>query len=268
MRWIASVLIVLAVAGAGVAETYNTPVIDGTISIGPDDWDATDHAYSEAADDNRYYPNDPDLTDLYVTWNADTLYVGLVTERDPGGFGNGYLLWIDIDAQDGITGATDFSGADYFPRRVTFSTMGADVIVGGWSLPDNMDVKFCGVPESTSDVPGARGVSDEVTRHIEAAIPWDAIYDSIPPPPRAVPTGTTLRFIAAIVGGDNTGAYDAMPTSTTGAESDPVTPFDATTDLDVYHEIVVDANADGIPDTGYTPVERGSWAKVKSLYTE
>lgn len=266
MKWAIPILIAILAAGVAGAETYNTPVIDGVIVIGPGDWDANDLAFSEEADDNRYYPNDPDMVELFVTWNADTLYVGVVTERDPGGFGNGYLVFIDTDAQAGITGATDFSSADYFARNITFSTMGAEVVIGGWNLPDNMDVKFCGIPESTTPVEGARGVADEISHHIEAAIPWSSLYDSTTRP--GIPTGTTLRFIAVIVGGDNSGAYDAMPTSSTGIESDPETPYDATVDLDVYKEVVVDGNNDGLPDEGYTPVERDSWGGIKSLYSE
>lgn len=265
MRWLATILIVVLAAGAAVAETYNTPIVDGTITIGPSDWDETDHAFNEAADDNRYYPDDPDLTDLYVTWNADTLYVGVITERDPGGYGNGYLVFIDVDAQAGITGATDFSSADYFPRKITFSTIGVDVVVGGWSLPENMDVKHVMAGATTAPIPGAYGKADAVAHHIEAAIPWAGLYARARTP---VPVGTTLRFIAAIVGGDNSGAYDAMPTSTSGDESNSETPWDAVIDLDLYREVVVDGDSDGVPDPGYTPVEPESWGKVKSLFAE
>ncbi|MCK4408963.1 MAG: hypothetical protein KAW67_02690, partial [Candidatus Eisenbacteria sp.] len=68
-----------------------------------------------------------------------------------------------------------------------------------------------------------------------------------------VPEGTILRFVAAVVGPENTGAFDALPTSTSGMESNPSTPEGATTDLDVFVEIPVDANLDGVPDTNYPP---------------
>ncbi|MBD3348877.1 MAG: hypothetical protein GF400_06735 [Candidatus Eisenbacteria bacterium] len=264
MRAISIIIVLLLVAVAAFAETYNTPTIDGVVNIAPDDWDADDFAVDDPSDDCRYAPNDPDMDDLYITWDADSLYVGIVTARPPGGFGNGYLIFIDTDAQNGITGATDFTSADYYPRRITFSTMGADVVMGAWNLGGPF-MKFCQDPTSTTDVPEQHAVSDTSVKHIEVAVSWNGLFGL---GVRAVPANTTLRFIAAIVGGDGTGAYDAMPTSSTGLESDPETPFDAETELDVYYEAVVDNNGDGVPDTGYSPVESTSWGRIKGMFTE
>ncbi|MCK5597909.1 MAG: carboxypeptidase regulatory-like domain-containing protein, partial [Candidatus Eisenbacteria sp.] len=55
------------------------------------------------------------------------------------------------------------------------------------------------------------------------------------------------------VGGDGSGAYDALPTSSTGVESNASTEWNAITDLDVYVEFPVDANGDGVPDECYPP---------------
>jgi hypothetical protein len=264
MRACLPLLILLLVVGTALPETYNTPTIDGTVSIDPDDWDASDLAVNDPDDDCRYAPGDPDMDDLYVTWDADSLYVGIVTARPPGGYGNGYVLFMDFDAQAGITGATDFTNANFYARKITFSTMGADVVMGAWNL-EGPFLKFCSDPTSTTDVPEQRTASNTDVRHIEAAVSWNGLYGL---GRGNVPEGTTLRFIAAIVGGDGSGAYDAMPTSSTGLESDPGTPWDATTDLDVYSEAIVDANNDGIPDVGYSPVEPATWGEIKSRFSE
>jgi hypothetical protein len=258
-------LAVLLVAASAPAVTYNTPVIDGTVNIAPDDWDASDLAAADPDSDCRYYPSDPDMVDLYVTWDADSLYIGLVTARPPGTFGDGYVLYIDFDAQNGVTGGTDFSSADFYPRHITFSTMGADVIMGAWNL-GSPAFRFCSDPTSTSPVPESRALSaSPAVLHLEGAISWNGLYGM---GSGVVPNGTVLRFIAAIVGGDNSGAYDAMPTSSTGIESDPATPWDAYTDLDIYAETIVDGNNDGVPDAGYSPVESESWGRIKAMYGE
>jgi hypothetical protein len=264
MRFCVPLLIVLLAVGTALPETYNTPTIDGTVNIDPADWDASDLAIDDPDDDCRYAPDDADMDDLYVTWDADSLYVGMTTSRPPGGYGNGYVLFIDFDAQNGITGATDFTDADFYPRHITFSTMGADVVMGAWNL-EGAFLKFCSDPTSTTDVPEQYTASNTEVRHIEAAVSWNGLYGL---GRGNVPEGTTMRFIAAIVGGDGSGAYDAAPNTTTGIESNPATPYDATTDLDVYYEAIVDANNDGIPDVGYSPVEPVTWGEIKSRFSE
>lgn len=256
------VCLALASAVPSSAETYNTPTIDGVVNISVSDWADDEFAVDDPDTDCRYHPNDADMDDLYVTWDADSLYVGIITARPPGGYGNGYVLFIDTDAQDGITGATDFTSADFYARRITFSTMGADAVMGAWNL-EGPFMKVCTDPTATTDMPEHRAASNTTVRHIEAAVSWNGLYGL---GPGAVPPGTTLRFIAAVVGGDGSGAYDAMPTSTSGLESDAATPYDATTDLDVFFEIVVDHDSNGVPDEGATDVERSSWGRIKQEY--
>ena len=250
---IVSVLVSLVLVGAASARTYNTPTVDGRVQVGDADWDADERGVDDPLDDGRYYPSDPDLDDLYVTWSADSLFVGIKTDRAPGSFGNGYVLYIDIDAQNGITGATDFTSADFYPRHITFSTMGADVIMGGWgggSFPTTFDFKDCTDPTSTTPLDGVYYAANPGLEHVEFGVPWNSLYGL---GEGVVPEGTVLRFVAAVVGGDNSGAYDAMPTTSTAIETDPATPFDAYTDLDVYYETIVDADLDGTPDEGFPP---------------
>jgi len=243
-------LAALCVAWPAGARTYNRPTIDGHVTTNPNDWEVDELAYEDPNDDCRYFPDDGDLVKFYVTWDADSLYVGLTTTNGPSSFGNGYVLWIDTDSQAGITGATDFLAADFYPRNITFSDFGADVVMGGWNLPVNFDAKHCTDPTSTTPVEGFRSYCNPGWKHVEAAFSWDGLFSL---GEGVVPAGTTLRFMAAVVGGDGTGAYDALPTTASGIETDSGTPFDATIDLDRSVEIPVDTNADGVPDTGYPP---------------
>jgi hypothetical protein len=261
---LATLALVAVTAISAAAETWNTPTIDGTVTIGMDDWDEDDWAVDDPDNDCRYPDSDPDMDDLYVTWDADSLYVGIITADPPGGFGNGYVLFIDIDFQGGITGATDFSSADFYARNITFSGAGMDVVLGAWNLEGPL-FKGCVDPTATTDLPGTRAVSDTGARHIEGALSWTAIFG---PQPETVPEGTTLKFVACIVGGDGTGAYDAMPTTSSGVESDPETPFNETIDLDVFYTAIVDGDNDGIPDQGYSLVEPATWTRIKAIFEE
>ncbi len=247
-----TLLALLALVCGAFAKTYNTPTIDGHVQQSGSDWDADELGVDDPADDGRWYPSDPDLDDLYVTWNADTLYVGVKTQRGPGLYGNGYVIFMDTDAQNGITGATDFGSAVFYPRRITLSTMGADVVGGAWAgqgqFPQSMDFKHSEDPANPTDLTGVTFVGNPGYMHFEFGIPWNQIYGL---GEGVVPAGTRMRFIVVVVGGDGSGAYDAMPTSSTGAESNPSTPWDAYTDLDNYYEVVVDANGDGVPDQGF-----------------
>ena len=243
-------LVLLLACGTVAGKTYNSPYINGHVTEEENDWEPDELGVEDPDNDNRWGPSDGDLVDLYVTWDADSLYVGITTVNGPGGYGNGYLLFIDTDAQNGITGGTDFSIADFYARNLTFSTMGADVIMGGWNLLGVFDIKHCSDPTSTTPVDEVYSQCNPGWKHIEARMSWNGLFGL---GRGVVPDGTTLRFIAAVVGGDGSGAYDAMPTSSTGAESNASTPWDAFTDLDNYYETVVDADLDGVPDEGFPP---------------
>ena len=259
-------LIGAALASSAVAEPYNTPTVDGRVTTDPGDWLEDEWVVDDPGNDCRYYPSDADLNDLYVTWNGTQLYVGIKTLNGPSDFGNGYLLFVDTDAQNGITGATDFSSANFYQRQITFSTMGADVVMGCWNLDIwTMDVRHCSDPLSTTPVSGWAGAVHPGWQHIELSLPWEGLFGT---GPGLVPPGTTLRFISAVVGGDGSGAYDAMPTSSTGVESDHGTPWNAYTDLDIFFEAIVDGNGDGVPDFAASPVGSASWSRLKKFFTE
>ncbi len=256
---------ILLFASCAIASPHSSPYVDGRVTTDPNDWKPDELRFEDPDNDCRYYASDADLVDLYATWDADSLYVGLTTVNGPSSYGNGYLLYIDTDAQNGITGATDMRQADFYARQITFSTIGVDIVMGGWNLPLIFDMRYCSNPEYTTPVSGYFCRSGWPSRHVEVRVSWDALYSL---GPGQVPPHTTLRFIAAIVGGEGTGAYDALPTSSTGIESDPSTPWNALTDLDSYVEVPVDTDGDGMPDATSSPVAQASWGRIKHMFGE
>ncbi len=246
-------VLVLLVAASALSNSYNTPTIDGRVTTELGDWKSDELAWRDPNNDNRYSPWDGDLVDLYVTWDADSLYVGVKTTNGPSGYGNWYLVFIDTDAQNGITGATDMGSADFNARKIRFSTMGADVMMGVKDLNmgiEDFGIWHCSDPTSMTVVDETYTQINPGFQHIEFGIDWNGIYGL---GRAAVPPGTTVRVICAVTGGPGSGAYDALPTSSTGAESNSSTPWDAYTNLDLYVEFPVDADADGVPDTNYPP---------------
>jgi hypothetical protein len=261
-----TLILCLWLVSSALGHPYNTPTVDGHVTTEPGDWMPDEWVADDSPDDCRWGPSDADLDDLYVTWDETSLYVGITTVNGPAGYGNAYLLYIDADSQNGITGATDFTSADFYARRIGFSTMGADAIMGFWNMEaGSMGVRHCGEPSNTTPVEGWSGEANPGWKHIEISIPWEGLYGI---GPGQVPPGTVLRLVAAISGGDQASAYDAMPNSSTGAESDPSTPWDEFTDLDRFVEVTVDANGDGVPDNEASPVSQRTWGVLKELFAE
>jgi len=252
----AAVLAVLVMVSTADATTYNTPQVDGAITVSADDWDVNELLVVDTANDSRY--GEADVDKIYVTWDADNLYIGIKTALPPGGYGNGYVVFIDKDAQaSATTGATDFTRANFYPRHIRFIGMGADVAVGGWSFQQPFDVRDCADPTKTKVISGAVSAYNASQLSFEVKIPWSGLY---PGAATAVPAGSRLKIVAASVGGDNSGTYDAVPSSGRDSngngipdESDPATAWDAYTDLDRFLEVSLDADLDGTPDSGYPP---------------
>jgi hypothetical protein len=259
----------LAIAPIVKGTTYNTPGIDGTIEVSPGDWDEDEVVTDDLADDSRY--GEADIGDLYMTWDTANLYLGVATSLPPGTLGNGYVIFIDKDAHEAsVTGATDFTGADFYPRHITFTEMGADIVVGGWNFETQFDVRDCVDPASTEPITGAVSGYNAGDLTFEVAIPWSGIYGG----GSTVPVGAAMKIVTVSIGGDGSGAYDAAPNSGYDSdsdgipdESDPDTAWDAYTDLDVFKEVVIDSDMDGIPDDGRSiDIEPTTFGEIKATF--
>ena len=245
-----AVLVLLAAASA-MANSYNTPTIDGRVTTLEGDWERDEWPGNDPQDDCRTYPTQGDLRDIWVTWDETNLYFGVRTVNGPGNCG--YTLYIDKDAQNGMTGATDFTSADFLPEEHHIQHDGrrrhVRCLESRWRVLRRF--RHCDdLLVMDPDHRRAYAAVNPGAKHYEGAIPWDGLYGL---GAGVVPAGSVLRFVTAVVGGDGTGAIDALPTSSSGIESNPATPVGATTNLDVYFEIPIDQNGDGVPDFNYPP---------------
>ncbi len=261
------VLVVATLAAAAFATPHNTPFIDGHVTTEPYDWDADELAIDDPADDCRY-GWDTDLDDVYLTWDSDALYIGFTTDGGPGPYGNELVVFVDTDAQSGITGATDFTSFELCPWHITFSTIGVDMVIlgsdtGAWA-PIPFVVLHCEDPANTTPIAEFLSFWNPAWRHEEIGISWDGIYGL---GPGAIPVGTTVRIVAVVTGGPDAGAFDAAPNTSTGIEADPAVPWNTYTDLDIYFEAVVDGNHDGFPDGGVSPADATTWGRIKRRFS-
>ncbi|MCD6502047.1 hypothetical protein J7L01_05550, partial [bacterium] len=202
---------------------YNSPVIDGNIGS---DWHS-DELLLEDGGDSPWVDND--LVALWLTWDAENLYIGLEYTVS----GNGVEFYIDAGsggsfsfrAEDGWTGA--------WPRDVT-SDRDIEIFAGAWDGAP-FDVYRAA---DTSSVPigdecrSATGGSYES----EVAIPWTIVY------PAGFPTGAEIAVAALLVGGDGYFAADAMPNQPTVGDGE------GPDNLENFEIISIDADSDGIPD--------------------
>lgn len=237
------------------ATTFNSPTIDGVVNIDVADWDQDELLVNDPSNDCRY--PEADIDDVYLTWDSTNFFIGVTTSKPPGGYGNGYVVYIDTDGQNpAITGATDFTSANFYPRRIRLENMGAEIVIGGWSFQTSFDARYCSDPTKTTPVPNAASAYNRSRLSFEVKIPWTSMFPGVD----GVPKGTVLRVVAVCVGGDGSGAYDAAPSSGKDRdgdgipdESDPDLAWNEYTTLDRHLEVVVDWDRDGIPDRNFPP---------------
>ena len=217
-----------------LAEPYNSPTIDGTISVSPDDWDSTELVVEDPNDDS-YWGTTNDFHNIWLTWDANFLYLGLeFTVSD-----NAMIVYIETGISGGVSdfnSTRGYSGA--YPRNITFpDSIGIDLMVADWNgaTPSVFKISDSSSAEITSSCLSASGDSYQQ----EIAIPWNTIY---PDAENIVLDGARLKIVGVIAGGDNYGACDAAPdnASVDGGEGPHL--------LDNLITIAVDSDSDGIPD--------------------
>lgn len=238
-----SALALLPAPPAGAAP-FHRPVLDAVIHGDGDDWARDDHVVRDFDDDNALRPLN--TRDLWLTWDADSLYVGLYYQTAPG------TMVMLLDAGLGI-GPDDASlvGDLALPLR----------------LPAGRSIDFVAVSAHTGPTTTALPVFSRVaadgsltdltarTRAVnkfaidasfpdkspfwfvtEMAVPWSALY------PDGVPAGAVLR--AAVAVRSNTAgspAVDVMP-------GQGVLPSEGTAMLTTMSASPLDPDGDGLVD--------------------
>ncbi len=257
-----------------MATTWNTPIVDGPIHDLPDsnDWQPDELFFEDPAGDSNWGPFN-DLQGLWVTWDENGLYVGVSGQlwdtAGPGTGGNSVNVYLDVDFGRG-TGISNMDAIDpnalgavtrnlWRPLQVG-GGFGADFGFTSWAgtydrgildlfdplLPVNLitdESRQVGVNQPCLDPTGpCQGFDKQGNFSFEFFIPWHDLYARLYPNlTTTVPPGAAIALVVNIVGGGDSMSEESIPSQSTFRVIDrPVT-------------LVVDADADGVPDRDWPP---------------
>ena len=241
-------------------------------------------------DDNDFRGNDTTapgfgagnvITNLYVTWDADFLYVALQGFVD----GNKLNVMLDVDPGNGTGATTTTNWVGNTAGYIGFNDPGWAVADGG--TPFGLDYAFHSTPsgfntivrvlydgvqtpdggvnviavfdEQNSSTP--RGTSSDIVlldepgpcrlKGMEVKMAWSDIYNSsrfgTVQPGEVVPRGATIRMWAGIHNDSNADAFSAS--NTIPEQDSPNASYeDGLLVTDTYIDVVIDATNDGFPD--------------------
>ena len=228
-----SVLLLIFVPFWLFGEPYNTPTIDGVISISPDDWDEDELVGDDPIDDSYWTGNE--FRAIYLTYDATNLYIGLEFVVSD----NAMILYIESGIPGGVVdfnSTRGYSGA--YPRNIVFpDTFGIDLLIGSWN--GEGPYVYLTADSTSSEITSLCRTATGDMFEQEIAIPWSVIY---PDAEEVVFENVSMGLVGVIAGGDDYGAADAVPDNPTidGGEGPHL--------LTEYITIPIDANGDGIPD--------------------
>jgi hypothetical protein len=209
-------------------------VIDGsTGEYAADEWVLDDASPRPERPDDSTWGSDNDIRRVAVTWDSTFLYIAVDCEA----FQSGVMVWIEHEAG----GVTRLDGLDDLRRHVTFRDFAPNYIVSadrGGIVVARVGASRAmtlrpedEVPRAFAGSPGPGG--------LEVAIPWS----------EAAPPGGTVRLVAAITGGSETGSGDAAPDPSVQLPARRT----AAVVLDQVLAVEVDADGDARPDDGASP---------------
>ncbi len=253
--WLGAIIGALVVAGVVWATTYHSITVDGNLS----DFAPDEKTVGDPAGDSLYAANN-DLTTLYVTWDAQKLYLGFEYQA----IGTAVMYLVETGQPGGTTDFCQSAGyGGAFPGNFQ-STVGFDLMVALFADPDagkpSTPYVYSLTATGSTDITGAAGVQAQLSETVnaaaervgavEAAIPWNIIY-----PGRAgkVVSGAKLKIAGVLRGSkDWDGLGDVSP-NPSGPLAQALCGSGQTTVVDRFHEVTVDANNDGDPDPGRSP---------------
>ncbi|MFA6468899.1 MAG: putative Ig domain-containing protein [Bacteroidota bacterium] len=228
-----------------VISTYAKPHIDGIVQW-ENDWlskwmvstdnDSDSYWWTIVNDSVKSVNNE--LYSLYVTWDADSLYLGVdyyINDKN-----NTLILYLDALRNTGITNFLSTAGytGDH-PKNNRFLTHnGIDLFVAAYFLEHPSVYRVQG--NSSVDIsPLTSRFRGPNARGMEAAIGWNDIYQL---GNGVVEKNAVINLVALAAGGFDYGSGDAMPDNPdVNGNAGP----DSLKNLAV---VVIDKNGDGIPD--------------------
>lgn len=225
-----------------VIGTYRKPVIDGSISF-VNDWRKEWTVCTDKDSDSMWWDRltgvvNNELYSLLVTWDADSLYLGvdyLINDKN-----NTLMLYVDALRNAGVKNFLSTQGynGDYPKNNRFLPQNGIDFFVAAYNqeTPSVFRVEGNQSVNISSLSSRFRGT---LSRGMEASIGWNDIYKL---GNGMVEKNAVLNLVALASGGSDFGSGDAMPDN---ADVDGNAGPDS---LKILATVTVDKNGDGIPD--------------------
>ena len=201
-------------------EPYHKITIDGNLG----DWSAGEKIVNDSGDGNVM----DKIDGLYVTWDADNLYIGVNYKID----GYGMMLYLDTD-YGSSAGFDDLTKIDTWDKDAKFSAAGfkPDFMYGSWDgdggnfykITSSVTASWISAACATdfsADVPGT-----------EIAIGWDSLF------PSGFTAGTRLAVFASLCDGSSL-AIDGVPSNISAALPE----------VDTCTVVSCDTDSNGVPD--------------------
>ncbi len=239
----AAMLLTLLAVHTVQADPYHAPVVDGSIAPDGVDWSPADRVL---VDEHDYSPLDNgDFYRFYVTWTADSLYVGadwLTSNR------TAYVL-LDLDRGSGLVSAADL---DSLPVDVSFTGgRNVDLVIarahGIFNDPGTPRVFLVtdadgACQEITDQTNGQQQAPNHPPSRLpawyqtEVAIPWTLIYPDGPPAFATLDAVGVIMDVNAGIDGE-----DTAPDNPGEGAAGPIT-------VEAMHVSILDTDGDGAID--------------------
>ncbi len=153
-----------------------------------------------------------ELYELYITWDANYLYLGYEYRTGVWGdsvYDNGTMVFIDTGTENGTN---TMKNMNVWPRKIEFANFKCDYFFGEWDgKPGNFYhvIKRNFAEDISSQVIFASTGGNGVRGDVEIAIPWKTLYGDKYRDKMYNISG--IKISAAVVGHDNETVLDTVP---------------------------------------------------------
>lgn len=227
--------------------TPTTITLDGNID--PTEWSGA-RILKDLPADSTWNSLYNEIKAIYATWDSQYLYIGVwgYTATVSDGTPSSLLIYLDTDPS---TGAYDLSNIDHWDRNVSFvgGKFAPDFEYGSYAMQAGSLFKINSPTSSDQVVFGfADAVGDKTVLTYpgwELKIAWNTLYGL---GDNAVPRNCYIKILVTIAGGNDN--EDAGGDCAPNQKSVDFPYFDN------YAIIVVDADGDGVPDSGIDPEDQ------------
>ncbi len=224
-----------------IVATYGKPVIDGNISVGPNDWLDEWQLTADSDSDSYWNPGtviDNEIFGLFATWDADSLYVGVDYKINDNY--NTLITYFSLGLPGGVVNfnSDENYNGDYAKNFVFPEDEAINFFTAAYFL--NKPEMFK-VDSSTSEIISKKINSKrgKNAKGSEVAVSWNDLYGL---GAGVIPKNASIKLVAIVAGGLNYGGADSAPDNT-GIKGDA-----GPDSINNLAEIKPDKDGNGIPD--------------------